>query len=142
MAVVPVIVPTVGESISEGTLARWLKPDGAMVQAGEALFELETDKASSNVPAPGSGVLKIAVAEGQTVAVGATVAATARRPRRHRQDQRPPRPQRHNQLRQLRLPSRAARPAQSRVTAPLVPAGRYRRLSGGWFLKKASMSPA
>jgi 2-oxoglutarate dehydrogenase E2 component (dihydrolipoamide succinyltransferase) len=75
MAVVPVIVPTVGESISEGTLARWLKPDGAMVQAGEALFELETDKASSNVPAPGSGVLKIAVAEGQTVAVGATVAA-------------------------------------------------------------------
>jgi 2-oxoglutarate dehydrogenase E2 component (dihydrolipoamide succinyltransferase) len=75
MAVVAVTVPSVGESISEGTLARWLKPDGAMVQAGEPLFELETDKASTNVPAPVTGALKIEVGEGQTVAVGATVAA-------------------------------------------------------------------
>ena len=43
------------------------------MQAGEPLFELETDKASSVVPAPSSGVLKIGVAEGETVAIGATV---------------------------------------------------------------------
>ena len=48
-------------------------PDGGSVQAGEPLFQLETDKASSVVPAPGSGVLKIGVAEGETVAIGATI---------------------------------------------------------------------
>jgi 2-oxoglutarate dehydrogenase E2 component (dihydrolipoamide succinyltransferase) len=73
MASVPIKVPTVGESISEGILARWLKPDGGSVKAEEPLFELETDKASSVVPAPSSGVLKIGVAEGETVPIGATV---------------------------------------------------------------------
>ena len=73
MASVPVKVPSDGESISEGTLANWLKPDGGAVQAGEPLFELETDKASSVVPAPDSGTLKIGVADGETVAMGATV---------------------------------------------------------------------
>jgi 2-oxoglutarate dehydrogenase E2 component (dihydrolipoamide succinyltransferase) len=75
MASVSIKVPSVGESITEGILARWLKPDGARVEAGEPLFELETDKASSVVPAPGSGVLKIGVAEGETVPIGATVGA-------------------------------------------------------------------
>ncbi len=74
MPSVPVKVPSVGESISEGILAHWLKPDGGSVQAGEPLFELETDKASSVVPAPELGRLKIGVAEGETVAIGATVA--------------------------------------------------------------------
>src|ERR1700722_1284465 len=73
MASVPIKVPSVGESISEGILARWLKPDGGLVKAEEPLFELETDKASSVVPAPSSGVLKIGIAEGETVPIGATV---------------------------------------------------------------------
>jgi 2-oxoglutarate dehydrogenase E2 component (dihydrolipoamide succinyltransferase) len=73
MPSVPVKVPSVGESISEGILAHWLKADGGTVKAGEPLFELETDKASSVVPAPDSGILKIGVAEGETVAIGATV---------------------------------------------------------------------
>jgi 2-oxoglutarate dehydrogenase E2 component (dihydrolipoamide succinyltransferase) len=74
MPSVPVTVPSVGESISEGILARWHKPDGSLVRAGEPLFELETDKATSDIPAGGSGVLRIKVREGETVAVGATVA--------------------------------------------------------------------
>jgi 2-oxoglutarate dehydrogenase E2 component (dihydrolipoamide succinyltransferase) len=74
MPTVPVTVPSVGESITEGIVSRWLKDDGSLVEAGEPLFELETDKASSNVPAPGSGSLRILVAEGQTVPIGATVA--------------------------------------------------------------------
>ncbi len=74
MPSVPVTVPSVGESISEGILARWHKADGSLVKAGEPLFELETDKATSDIPAAGSGVLRITVSEGQTVAVGATVA--------------------------------------------------------------------
>jgi len=71
---VPITVPSVGESISEGILSRWLKADGESVRAGDPLFELETDKASSVVPASSSGVLKIQTQEGETVAIGATIA--------------------------------------------------------------------
>jgi 2-oxoglutarate dehydrogenase E2 component (dihydrolipoamide succinyltransferase) len=73
MAAVPITVPGVGESITEGIIARWLKSDGAAVQAGEPLFELETDKASNVVPAAASGVLKIEVPEGTTVAIGSSI---------------------------------------------------------------------
>jgi 2-oxoglutarate dehydrogenase E2 component (dihydrolipoamide succinyltransferase) len=74
MPALPITVPSVGESISEGILARWLKADGESVKAGDPLFELETDKASSVVPASSSGVLKIQAKEGETVAIGSTVA--------------------------------------------------------------------
>ncbi|WP_165070374.1 2-oxoglutarate dehydrogenase complex dihydrolipoyllysine-residue succinyltransferase [Paludisphaera rhizosphaerae] len=70
---VPINVPGVGESISEGILAKWLAADGSAVKAGDPLFELETDKATNVVPAPASGVLKVQAAEGDTVAIGATV---------------------------------------------------------------------
>jgi len=73
MATVPIRVPGVGESISEGILGRWLKANGSAVKAGEPLFELETDKASNVVPAPADGVLRISVSEGTTVEIGATV---------------------------------------------------------------------
>src|SRR5215216_5356926 len=73
MPAVSITVPGVGESISEGILSRWLKPDGSAVKAGEPLFELETDKASNVVPASASGVLKTTVPEGTTVTIGATV---------------------------------------------------------------------
>jgi 2-oxoglutarate dehydrogenase E2 component (dihydrolipoamide succinyltransferase) len=73
MPAVPITVPGVGESITEGILSRWLKPDGAAVKAGEPLFELETDKASNVITASASGVLKVNVAEGTTVTIGATV---------------------------------------------------------------------
>jgi 2-oxoglutarate dehydrogenase E2 component (dihydrolipoamide succinyltransferase) len=63
----------VGESISEGIVSRWLKADGSSVQAGEPLLELETDKATTVIPAPSSGVLKIGAAEGQTAAIGSAV---------------------------------------------------------------------
>ena len=70
---VNISVPSVGESITEGTIARWLKKDGERVEQNEPLYELETDKATTEIPAPGTGVLHIAVAEGQTVAVGTTI---------------------------------------------------------------------
>jgi len=74
MPVEEVVVPRVGESITEGTLNRWLKPDGAYVKVDEPLYELGTDKAAQEVPSPFAGVLKVVVLEGQTVPVGATVA--------------------------------------------------------------------
>ncbi len=73
MSAVPIKVPSVGESISEGIVSKWLQADGATVQAGDPLLELETDKATNIVPSPGAGVLKIGAAEGETVAIGATV---------------------------------------------------------------------
>jgi 2-oxoglutarate dehydrogenase E2 component (dihydrolipoamide succinyltransferase) len=68
-------VPSVGESVSQGYLASWLKDDGETVNEGDELFELETDKATVAVPAPASGVLHIAVEEGTDVEVGQVVAS-------------------------------------------------------------------
>ena len=73
MAVVPIKVPQVSESITEGILASWLKPDGALVKSGEPLYELETDKASQVFISPAAGTLKIGVAEGTTVSVEAVI---------------------------------------------------------------------
>jgi 2-oxoglutarate dehydrogenase E2 component (dihydrolipoamide succinyltransferase) len=66
-------VPSVGESVTEGRLARWLKPDGAAVQRDEMVCELETDKATAEVPAPAAGVLKHIAKEGDTVRIGAVI---------------------------------------------------------------------
>jgi 2-oxoglutarate dehydrogenase E2 component (dihydrolipoamide succinyltransferase) len=70
---VDITVPSVGESISEGMLARWLKKDGEAVRADEPVFELETEKATSEVPAPAAGTLRIITPEGQTVPIGSVV---------------------------------------------------------------------
>ena len=65
-------VPTLGESVSEATIAKWLKNVGDAVKADEPLVELETDKVTVEVPAPSAGVLaSIAAATGSTVEVGA-----------------------------------------------------------------------
>ncbi len=68
-----IVVPNVGESVSSGIIASWLVEDGAFVSEGENLFELETDKATMEVPATVSGVVKIGAAEGDEVEVGASV---------------------------------------------------------------------
>src|SRR4029078_2098260 len=68
-------VPALGESITEGTLAQWLKKPGDAVAADEPIASLETDKVSVEVPAPLDGVLSEQLAqEGDTVAVGAVIA--------------------------------------------------------------------
>src|SRR5215475_2958599 len=73
MMAVEIKVPSVGESITEGILSRWLKKDGDTVRSGEPLFELETDKAMQEVPSPADGVLSIGVKEGESVAIGSIV---------------------------------------------------------------------
>jgi 2-oxoglutarate dehydrogenase E2 component (dihydrolipoamide succinyltransferase) len=68
-------VPALGESITEGTLAQWLKKPGEAVKADEPIASLETDKVSVEVPSPIAGVLtEQLVKEGDTVAVGAPIA--------------------------------------------------------------------
>ena len=67
-----ILVPVLGESVTEATVAKWLKNEGDKVNTDEAIVELETDKVNVEVPSPSSGVIgKISVKEGQTVNVGA-----------------------------------------------------------------------
>ncbi|MBX6388283.1 MAG: dihydrolipoamide succinyltransferase, partial [Frankia sp.] len=72
---VSVTMPRLGESVSEGTVTRWLKQEGERVEADEPLLEVSTDKVDTEIPAPASGVLKsIKVAEDETVEVGVELA--------------------------------------------------------------------
>ena len=67
-----ILVPALGESVTEATVSKWLKSVGEQVDSDEPLVELETDKVNVEVPSPSSGVLeKISVKEGSTVEVGA-----------------------------------------------------------------------
>ena len=67
-----IVVPTLGESVTEATVAKWLKNKGDKVSSDEPLVELETDKVNVEVPSPSNGVLEsISVKEGETVNVGA-----------------------------------------------------------------------
>jgi 2-oxoglutarate dehydrogenase E2 component (dihydrolipoamide succinyltransferase) len=71
---IEVKIPAVGESISSGVLSVWHKQSGEVVSEGEALFTLETDKISTEVPAVGAGKLQIQVDAGQEVKIGQVVA--------------------------------------------------------------------
>ena len=67
-------VPTLGESIVEGTISKWLKQVGDKVAVGDALVELETDKINLEVPAEHTGILsKLRKAEGENVEVGEVI---------------------------------------------------------------------
>ncbi|MBM4095586.1 MAG: 2-oxoglutarate dehydrogenase complex dihydrolipoyllysine-residue succinyltransferase [Planctomycetes bacterium] len=70
---VEIKVPSVGESVSEGVLSRWVRKAGQGVKAGEPVFELETDKASQEIASPAEGTLEVIVQEGQKVMVGQVV---------------------------------------------------------------------
>ena len=72
---VSVSMPQLGESVTEGTVTRWLKREGDHVDADEPLLEVSTDKVDTEIPSPVSGILRgITVAEDETVAVGAELA--------------------------------------------------------------------
>ncbi len=85
-----VVMPQMGESITEGTLTKWLKKVGDTVQRDEPLFEISTDKVDAEIPSPAAGTLQeIKIAEGATVQINTVVAvigdgagAAAPRPRR------------------------------------------------------------
>ena len=66
-------VPSVGESVTEATLAQWYKKDGDQVRKGELLFVLETDKVTLEIEAEADGVLHISKSEGETIPIGAVV---------------------------------------------------------------------
>ena len=76
--ILDMVVPALGESVAEAILSRWIKQEGDSVAADEPVAELETDKVTLEVNAPGAGVLQsLAVAEGDTVEAGALLAKVA-----------------------------------------------------------------
>ena len=86
---IQVVMPQMGESVTEGTVLSWFKQEGEEIAADEPLVEISTDKIDAEVPSPGAGTLvKLHVAEGDTVTVGqvlAEIAPTQRRERGARQ---------------------------------------------------------
>ena len=75
---VEVVMPAMGDSVSEGTVLEWHKGEGDSVTAEETLVEISTDKVDAEVPAPIDGtVVKVHAAEGDTVHVGAVLAEIA-----------------------------------------------------------------
>src|SRR5438105_3902827 len=72
---ISVRMPPLGESVSRGTVSRWLKEEGDNVSADEPLLEISTDKVAAEIPAPATGVLAaIRIRENETVLVGAELA--------------------------------------------------------------------
>jgi len=70
-----VVLPALGESVTEGTVTRWLKKVGDSVSVDEPLVEISTDKVDTEIPSPVAGVIQqILVKEDETVAVGAVLA--------------------------------------------------------------------
>src|SRR6478672_7303212 len=74
MPITPVTMPQLGESVTEGTIGKWLKQPGDTVEKYESLAEVITDKVNAEIPSPVSGVIKeLKVAEGATVPVGTEI---------------------------------------------------------------------
>src|SRR5215216_4476473 len=75
---VEVVMPPMGDSVSEGSILEWHKQEGDRVSQDETLVEISTDKVDAEVPSPAAGtVLKIHAAEGDTVGVGSVLAEIA-----------------------------------------------------------------
>jgi 2-oxoisovalerate dehydrogenase E2 component (dihydrolipoyl transacylase) len=75
MGVAPIKMPQLGESVTEGTVDRWLKKEGDYVKRDEPIVEVVTDKVNAEIPSPFEGTLvKIAVAEGTTIPIGVEIA--------------------------------------------------------------------
>ena len=107
---VSVSMPQLGESVTEGTVTRWLKKEGERVEVDEPLLEVSTDKVDTEIPSPASGILRaIAVDEDETVAVGAQLAVIEDS---EESGLRSPRPS---------DPRRRTRPSRHRMTRPAVP---------------------
>ncbi|MCU1617467.1 MAG: sucB [Frankiales bacterium] len=128
----PVTMPALGESVTEGTVTRWLKQEGEQVEVDEPLLEVSTDKVDTEIPSPAAGVLsKILVAEDETVEVGAQLAtigggsggAPAAAPAQPAPEQRPePTPAPDNEAAAEAGPGAAAEPGPEPAPAAPAPA--------------------
>lgn len=68
-----IYLPRMGQTMTEGTVEKWLKKDGDIVEKGEGIAEISTDKVTATIESPESGTLNILVDEGRTVPVGEVI---------------------------------------------------------------------
>src|SRR6266508_59120 len=124
---VTVRMPELGESITEGTITRWLKQEGDQVQADEPLFEVSTDKVDTEVPSPVAGrITSIKVQEDQTVGVGAELVEIATGAGGGRPARQP-------------VPQAAERPAQAAAAdggQPAAPPAERAPCPRGWWCRR------
>ena len=113
--VVPVPLPSLGESVTEGVVGSWLKEVGDQIVAGETLVEIQTDKVDAEVPSPATGVVtEIRVPEGETVAAGTILATITRSAEGAESRRRPASPK------SLAVTPSTSRPAASVDATPLA----------------------
>ena len=124
-------MPALGESVTEGTVTRWLKQVGDRVEVDEPLLEVSTDKVDTEIPSPIAGVIEeILVAEDETAEVGAPLvrigsgAGAARRPPKH--PQAAPRRRKHRPARRQAPAARGTRRAEAPAAEPGCRSGRRR----------------
>ncbi|HEY7689893.1 MAG TPA: 2-oxoglutarate dehydrogenase complex dihydrolipoyllysine-residue succinyltransferase [Dongiaceae bacterium] len=122
-----IVVPALGESVTEATVAKWMKQQGDSIAADEALVELETDKVTLEVFAPSGGVLsEIRVPEGQTVEVGAVLgvigdgAGAAAKPAPAAAKPAPAAPAAAAPAKPAPAPAKPAAPAEAAALSPAV----------------------
>ncbi|MFB9839135.1 biotin/lipoyl-containing protein, partial [Actinoallomurus acaciae] len=117
---VSVTMPQLGESVTEGTVTRWLKKEGEHVEADEPLLEVSTDKVDTEIPSPAAGVLSsITVAEDETVEVGAELAVIAQEGEAGADTGAQAQPQQQEEAPQQAEPEQAqAEPEQAPAPAP------------------------
>jgi 2-oxoglutarate dehydrogenase E2 component (dihydrolipoamide succinyltransferase) len=121
-----VVVPTLGESVTEATVARWLKQPGEAAEADEPLVELETDKVTLEVNAPAAGALKsVAAEEGATVEVGALLGVFAAGAPGGAAPAKPEAPAKAEAPAETKAPAKPAEeaPAEAPKPAPATPEG-------------------
>jgi 2-oxoglutarate dehydrogenase E2 component (dihydrolipoamide succinyltransferase) len=126
-------MPALGESVTEGTVTRWLKQEGETVEVDEPLLEVSTDKVDTEIPSPVAGTLqRIVVAEDETVQVGAELAViadgadgSAALPTQQPADQAQPEPEPEP------APQANSQPPQPEATAPAPPPADHPPSSGG-----------
>jgi 2-oxoisovalerate dehydrogenase E2 component (dihydrolipoyl transacylase) len=136
MGLAQIKMPQLGESVTEGTVDKWLKHEGDMVKRDEPLVEIVTDKVNAEIPSPFEGKLvKIAVTEGETVSVGAVLAQIEVKDAAGTAPQAPAKPARETEAAHTEVPSAPAGGPAPDVTAVAAPTE-----NGGG--ERARLSPA
>jgi 2-oxoglutarate dehydrogenase E2 component (dihydrolipoamide succinyltransferase) len=116
-------VPSVGESITSGVLGVWNKPDGAYVKAGDPIFEIETDKVTSEIVAESAGQLKHLVKAGDTVQIGQVVASIdekAAPPAEIAARTEPPAPVAKKEENGAKAPAEGSKPSRVEAATPIA----------------------
>jgi 2-oxoglutarate dehydrogenase E2 component (dihydrolipoamide succinyltransferase) len=140
-----IVIPQVGESVSEGVIAAWLVGDGEHVDRDDPVLEIETDKITVEVPAPASGAVKHSAKEGDTVEVGATVgsidesaggsgkkAEKAEEPEPdEKQESQEPRTEEKQQTSSAQKSEKVAEEAREKMPSPAVAGAHGEQTTGG-----------